>query len=161
MTQAPPEPEVEPEPTAAYPSLRTACDSIEALAKRLHFPVARKDDMLVDFGFGGPPRTGCELTASSTLVRATADSGGPGAQRQYEPTTLGDGFKNAGWIYLPWYQADGCDSEAEGWRSKETTCVAHWSWHGGDDSDSTSVPSDDWDLVIGCAPWTSEDARRD
>jgi hypothetical protein len=72
-----------------------------------------------------------------------------------------DGFKEAGWAYMAQYQADGPDGEAEGWRTKETTCVVRWSWDGGDDSDSTYVPSDDWDLVISCAPWVPEDSRRD
>jgi hypothetical protein len=158
VTQAPPEPEREPEPTAVYASLQLACDSVEGLAKRRHFMVTRADGVAVDFGFGGPPRTGCELKASGKFVRAAPDSTG---HVEDEPSTLADGFKEAGWAYTAQYQADGPDGEAEGWRSKETTCVVRWSWDGGDDSDSTYVPSDDWDLVIGCAPWTTEDSRRD
>lgn len=158
VTQAPPEPEREPEPTAVYASLRLACDSVEALAKRRHFMVTRADGVAVDFGFGGPPRTGCELKASGKFVRAAPDSTG---HVEDEPSTLADGFKEAGWAYTAQYQADGPDGEAEGWRSKETTCVVRWSWDGGDDSDSTYVPSDDWDLVIGCAAWAPEDSRRD
>jgi hypothetical protein len=46
-----------------------------------------------------------------------------------------------------------------GWRSRETTCVVRWSWDGGDDSDSTYVPSDEWALVVGCVPWTAGDSR--
>jgi hypothetical protein len=157
-TQAPAEPEKEPEPTVGYASLQLACDSVEALAKRRHFMAARADGVPVDFGFGGPPRAGCELKASGKFVRAVPDSTG---RVEDEPSTLADGFKEAGWAYMAQYQADGPDGEAEGWRSKETTCVLRWSWDGGDDSDSTYVPSDDWDLVIGCAPWAPEDSRRD
>lgn len=159
VTQAPPEPEREPEPTLAYPSLRTACDSVEALAKRRQFPVARKDGVPVDFGFGGPPRTGCELKATGRFA-PTGPPDSTGLVKD-EPSTLVDGFKEAGWAYMAQYQADGPDGEAEGWRSKETTCVVRWSWDGGDDSDSTYVPSDDWDLVISCAPWVPEDSPRD
>ena len=151
VTQAPPEPEQEPEATVTYASLRLACDSVEALAKRRNFQVTRGDGVAVDFGFGGPPRTGCELKASGKFTRAAPDSAAPAAQAEDEPSTLADGFKEAGWAYLAQYQADGPDGEAEGWRSKETTCVVRWSWDGGDDSDSTYVPTDDWDLVIGCA----------
>jgi len=158
VTQTPPEPEPEPEPTVAYSSLRTACDSVEALAKRRHFMVSHVDGVPVDFGFGGPPRTGCELKASGKFVRTAPDSTG---QVEDEPSTLANGFKEAGWAQMVHYQADGPDGEAEGWRSKETTCVVRWSWDGGDDSDSTYVPSDDWDLVIGCTPWVPEDSRRD
>ena len=158
VTEAPPEPEEAPEPTAAYPSLRLACDAVETLTRDRHFAVTRADGVPVDFGFGGPRRTGCEFKASGKFVRAAPDSTG---RVEDEPSTLADGFKAAGWAYTPQYQADGPDGEAEGWRSKEATCVVRWSWDGGDDSDSTYVPSDDWDLVIGCAPWTAEDSRRD
>ncbi len=151
VTQAPPEPAQAPEPTAAYPSLRLACDSVEAMARRRHFRVARKDGVPVDFGFGGAPRTGCELKASGKFTRPASDSA-TAAQPEDEPSSLAGGFKEAGWAYMAQYQADGPDGEAEGWRSKETTCVVRWSWDGGDDSDSTYVPSDDWDLLIGCAP---------
>ena len=161
VIQAPPEPEREPEPTVAYSSLRTACDSVEALTKRRHFMVSHAEGVPVDFGFGGPPRTGCELKASGKFTRAAPDSAAAAAQTEDEPSTLADGFKEAGWAYTAQYQADGPDGEAEGWRSKETTCVVRWSWDGGDDSDSTYVPSDDWDLVIGCAAWAPEDSRRD
>lgn len=159
VTQAPPEPEREPEPTAAFASLQLACDSVEALAKRQRLPVSRKDGVPVDFGFGGSPRSGCELKATGKLAPAgPPDSTGLAKD---EPSTLADEFKQAGWAYMAQYQADGPDGEAEGWRSKETTCVVRWSWDGGDDSDSTYVPSDDFDLVIGCAPWNTEDLRRD
>lgn len=161
VTQAPPEPEQEPEPKVAYASLRLACDSVEALAKRRHFIVTRADGVPVDFGFGGAPRTGCELKASGKFTRAAPDSAAAAAQTEDEPSTLAGGFKEAGWAYMAQYQADGPDGEVEGWRSKETTCVLRWSWDGGDDTDSTYVPSDDWDLVIGCAPWAPEDSRRD
>jgi hypothetical protein len=159
VTQAPPEPEAEPEPTVAYQSLRAACDSVEALAKRQHLPVARRDSVAVDFGFGGSTRAGCELKATGRF----APAGPPDSTSlvKDEPSTLADQFKKAGWAYMAQYQADGPDGEAEGWRSKESTCVVRWSWDGGDDSDTTYVPSDDFDVAIGCAPWTPEDLRRE
>ena len=154
VTQAPPEPESVPEPTVGYPSLAVACDSVEALVRRqTGVAVSRADGVPVDFGFGGPARTGCELKASGNLVRAAGDSAASPPQKQDdEPSTLAHAFEKAGWAYLSHYQADGPDGEAEGWRSKESTCVVRWSWDGGDDSDSTYVPSDDWDLVVGCTP---------
>jgi hypothetical protein len=160
VTQAPPEPESALEPTVGYPSLAVACDSVEALVRRqTDVAVSRADGVPVDFGFGGPPRTGCELKASGKSVRAAADSAASPPQAQDDqPSTLAHAFEKAGWAYLAHYQADGPDGEAEGWRSKESTCVVRWSWDGGDDSDSTYVPSDDWDLVVGCTPTTASPA---
>jgi hypothetical protein len=166
VTPAPPEPREAPQPAAGYPSLGVACDSVEVLMKRtttrnLQLAVSRADDVPVDFGFGGPPRTGCELKASGKFDRTPADSAAPPTQTQDEPSTLGDRFQRAGWVALLNYQADGPDGEDEGWRSKETTCVARWSWDGGDDGDSTYVPSDDWALEVGCAPSQPADLPRD
>jgi hypothetical protein len=156
VTQAPPEPEHVPEPTAGYPSLAVACDSVEALVRRqVRVAVSRADSVPVDFGFGGPPRTGCQLKASGKFVRTAPDSSAAPVQAEDEPSTLAHAFEKAGWAYLAHYQADGPDGEAQGWLSKESTCVARWSWDGGDDSDSTYVPSDDWDLVVGCTPTTA------
>ncbi len=115
--------------------------------------------MPVDFGFGGSPRTGCELKASGKFARAALDSNGAATPAAGPDGSLDDGFKGAGWVYTR-YQADGPDGSAVGWRSKESTCVIRWSWDGGDGGDSTYVPSDDWDLVVGCAPWELEDSSR-
>ena len=131
------------------------------LAHNLPLTVSRADGVPVDFGFGGPPRSGCELKSSGKFDRTPADSGGRPTQTQDDPATLGERFQRAGWVSLSNYQADGPDGEDEGWRSKETTCVAHWSWDGGDDSDSTYVPSDDWDLEVGCVPSQPADLPRD
>jgi hypothetical protein len=166
VTQAPPEPRKAPQPAAWYPSLDVACDSVEALMKRTltrkpHPTVSHANGVAVDFGFGGPPRRGCELKASGKFDRTPVDSAAPPTQTQDEPSTLGDGFQRAGWVNLPNYQADGPDGEDEGWRSKETTCVMRWSWDGGDDGDSTYVPSDDWDLDVGCVPSEPADLPRD
>ena len=159
VTQAPPEQVQVPEPAVGYPSLAAACDSVEALVRRqVQVAVSRADRVPVDFGFGGPPRTGCELKASGKFVRAAADSATLPGQVEDEPSTLAHAFEKAGWAALTNYQADGPDGEAEGWRSKESTCVARWSWDGGDDSDSTYVPSDDWDLEVGCTPTTASPA---
>jgi hypothetical protein len=162
VTQAPPEPEQLPEPTVRYPSLVVACDSVEALVRRqVQVAVSRADSAAVDFGFGGPPRTGCELKASGKFIRTAPDSTPSAEQAQDEPSTLAHSFEKAGWGYLAHYQADGPDGEAEGWRSKESTCVVRWEWDGGDDSDPSYVPSDDWDLEVGCTPTEPADSSRD
>jgi hypothetical protein len=163
---APPESREAPQPAAGYLSVGVACDSVEALMKRtltrnLEVRVSRADGVPVDFGFGGPPRSGCELKASGKFDRTPADSAPRPTQTQDEASTLGEGFKRAGWVSLPNYQADGPDGEDEGWRSKETTCVARLSWDGGDDGDSTYVPSDNWALDVGCAPLEPADLPRD
>jgi len=46
VTRAPPEPEHMPEPTAGYPSLAVACDSVEALVRRqVRVAVSRADSV--------------------------------------------------------------------------------------------------------------------
>ncbi|HEU4647621.1 MAG TPA: hypothetical protein VFS33_01080 [Gemmatimonadales bacterium] len=161
VTLSPSEPEKEPEPRARYASLRAGCDSVEALATRaVGVALSRADDVPVDFGFGGASkRTGCELKARGKFERAPRDSSGA-AQPAADPVGGLDGaFKGAGWVYAH-YAADGPDGSVVGWRSAESTCVASWSWDGGDDSDSTYVPSDDWELTLACAPGEPEDSSR-
>jgi hypothetical protein len=161
VTLAPSEPEKEPEPTVEYPSLRVACDSVEVMVQRqLAVALSRADDVPVDFGFGGPKRTGCELKASGKFERAALDSNGATSPAANPDGSLDGAFKEAGWVYAH-YAADGPDGSVIGWRSKESTCVLRWSWDGGDDSDSTYVPSDDWELVVGCAPWEPEDSKHE
>jgi hypothetical protein len=161
ITLSPSEPAKEPEATVEYPSLRVACDSVEVMVQR-HLAVAlsRADDVPVDFGFGGPKRTGCELKASGKFERAALDSNGAASPAANPDGSLDGAFKEAGWVYAH-YAADGPDGSVVGWRSKESTCVLRWSWDGGDDSDSTYVSSDDWELVAGCVPWEPEDSKRE
>lgn len=164
VTQLPPEPEEQPEPRVAYPSVRIACDSIRALTRRvLAVPVSRTDSVVnMDYGLGR--RTGCLLNAGGSFPPTPAsEPPNPSSGTQESPTSsgsLGDALQQAGWAYLPHYQADGPDGESQGYRSRESLCIVRWSWDGGDDSDSTYVPSDAWDLEVTCGPWEPSDSAR-
>ncbi len=160
VTQAPEQPVPEQEPTATHPGIGVACDSVAALvARALHEEVSRRDGA-IDFGFQDTKRLGCELTTHGTSAPtppAPVDSTG---RVETDTEILEHALERAGWVTLLHYQADGPDGEVVGWRSRETTCVFRWSWDGGDDADSTYVPSDEWELAVECAPWEPEDSQR-
>ena len=163
VTQAPPEHEEQPQPTVGYPSVLVACDSVGAIARRLLAVAVARVDSTIDMDFGLGRRPGCLLTASGKFapLPPPPPNASPEAQEALtEHGKVGDALKQAGWAYLPQYQADGPDGESQGFRSRESLCIVRWSWDGGDDSDSTYVPSDDWGLEMACAPWEPGDSAR-
>lgn len=163
VTQAPPEREEQPEPKVAYPSVLIACDSVGGIARRVLAVAVARADSTVDMDFGLGRRPGCLLTASgkSAPLPPPPPSASPEAQEAgTQDGKFGDALQQAGWAYLPHFQADGCDGETQGYRSRESLCIVRWNWYGGDDSDSTYVPSDDWGLEVACAPWEPGDSAR-
>ncbi len=163
VTQAPPERQEQPEPRVAYPSVLVACDSVGVIARRVLAVAVTRADSTVDMDFGLGRRPGCLLTASGKFapVRPPPPNASPEAQEALtEYGRVGDALKQAGWAYLPQYQADGPDGESQSFRSRESLCIVRWSWDGGDDSDSTYVPSDDWGLEVACARWEPGDSAR-
>jgi hypothetical protein len=136
-------------PTAAYPSLRAACDLVQqAMGDWLRARVKRTDSVGFENEFVGAHRTGCELKATGSFTSVRTDTS---ASRTNEGDLV-DALGTAGWVEIPRYSADGPDGSISGMRSRETVCIFAWSWDGGDDSDSTYVPSDYWELVTRCAP---------
>ena len=163
VTQAPPEPEPQPEPKVGYPSVGVACDSVGALVRRTLGEAVSRTDSTVDMDYGLGPRPGCLLKASGKFIPLPPPPPNASPESQEALTEngkLGDALQRAGWAYLPHYQADGCDGESQGYRSRESLCIVRWSWNGGDDSDSTYVPSDEWDLEVACARWEPADSAR-
>jgi hypothetical protein len=147
--QSPELPESPPAPTAAYPSLAAACDLVQqAMTERLQVSVARADSVGFENEFVAARRTGCGLKASGTFARARADTTTPSRDSEGDLAAV---LAAAGWADIPRYTADGPDGSIAGMRSRETVCIFTWRWDGGDDSDSTYVPSDKWDLVAHCA----------
>ena len=145
---APPPAEMPAVPTAAYSSLRSACDAVQQLmAGRLAVPIARADSVTFENEFIGARRSGCELKAAGTFAKPTVDTAGS----RSSDGDLTDALTAAGWVYVSRYSADGPDGSISGMRSRETLCIFTWSWDGGDDSDSTYVPSNEWELVTHCA----------
>lgn len=138
-----------PAPTAAYPSLAAACDLVQqVMTARLQEPVTRADSVGFENEFVRARRTGCELKASGTFVREHGDTATGSSSSDGD---LADALTAAGWVAIPRYMADGPDGSVAGMRSRETVCIFTWRWDGGDDSDSTYVPSDAWELVTHCA----------
>jgi hypothetical protein len=95
---------------------------------------------------GSESRIGCRVlalgtnTAASTSVEAIA-------QR----------YRSAGWHEASALDADGPDGSIVGLELGGITCVVEGRWDGGDDSDSTYVPSDSLRLAASCAPTQPRD----
>jgi hypothetical protein len=137
------------EPSAGYPSLGGACKAIERImAERLAVGIKRADSVTYENEFVRARRTGCELIARGTFNVTSTDSTGS----RDIGGSLADGLSGAGWVDIPRYTADGPDGSIFGMRSRETVCIIRGSWDGGDDSDSTYVPSPEWEFVAHCAP---------
>jgi len=78
-----------------------------------------------------------------------------------DPTgLLRDGLAARGWREDLRYAADGPDGTSFALRHNGTLCMISASWDGGDDSDPTYTPSDEYELTIGCIDGESE-IRRD
>lgn len=56
-----------------------------------------------------------------------------------------------GWRDNTIFSADAPDGTVQGFQRNGTTCIVAAQWDGGDDSDSTYVPSDTPDLAATCA----------
>ena len=135
-----------PEPTAAYGSRREACDAVrEIMHAQLGVDVSLSDSVAYENEFVQAHRTGCELRATGKLSVRPDTVGSRSVDGD-----LAAGLEAAGWADIPRYTADGPDGGSFGRRSRETLCLFRFSWDGGDDSDSTYVPSDDWEVVGHC-----------
>jgi hypothetical protein len=136
-----------PEPTAAYSSLRKACAAVrEIMHAQLGVDVSLSDSVAYENEFVQAHRTGCGLQATGKLSVRPDTVGSRSVDGD-----LAAGLEAAGWADIPRYTADGPDGGSFGRRSRETVCLFRFSWDGGDDSDSTYVPSDDWEVVGHCA----------
>lgn len=139
-------------PAATHPSLRGACDAVEALLRNiLRVAVARTDGTAFENEFVRERRTGCRLTAAGTFAGSGDDPAG----------ALADAFRAAGWVDVYGYGADGPDGSVLGLRSREALCIIGFRWDGGDDSDPTYVPADWYEAEVSCALGVPGDARSD
>jgi len=152
VQQLPPQPVPQPAPTVGYPSLAAACEAVQGvLLQRLGVPIGRTDSTVFENEFGDGRRTGCELKATGSFKAVEVKAG------KSLDGSVSDTLSALGWAPLTHYSADGPDGTAWAMRSRETVCVFSWTWDGGDDSDSTYVPSDDWDEVTHCTPVVAAD----
>jgi hypothetical protein len=143
-----------PEPTAAYPSLQAACAVVNAVMEaKLAVEIKRADSVPYENEFVGGRRIGCEFKAAGKFSARPDTVGSLSVDGD-----VAAGLTAAGWTDIPRYTADGPDGSAFGLRSRETVCLFRASWDGGDDSDTTYVPSDEWELVGHCALWEPSDS---
>jgi hypothetical protein len=60
-------------------------------------------------------------------------------------------FKGRGWSDRTTISADGPDGTVVGLYHQGVTCILRGQWDGGDDSDTTYVPSDTLEVHLACA----------
>jgi len=127
----PPGPEP-PLPTAAYPGLRTACDSAAAWVERATGTAPRREE-----GTAYEGRPGCTLRAE---YRQEA------APRPDSP------FLRAGWVFVKYHQADGPGSTAYALESRDTFCEVRATWPVPDDGEPEGAAVDEppSTLELGC-----------
>lgn len=70
------------------------------------------------------------------------------------------GFVARGWSDRTMISADGPDGTVQGVHRGGVTCLLEGRWDGGDDSDSTYVPSDTIEVRVACARTASADTVR-
>jgi len=61
-------------------------------------------------------------------------------------------FERAGWKSDEECSADGPDGTVWGVRRGGVRCLVEGRWEGGDDSDTTAVPSPEYDVTVDCLP---------
>ncbi len=131
-----------PPPTATYPSLEAVCVDVTKLMRSMPSDSTVRRDTVFEYQSGGSAR-GCGVH----LWSHRGDGG-------LSVDSLIAQLRRRGWSEPPgWkYQADGPDGTMYGLVSKEALCVLGGSWDGGDDSDTTYVPSDAYELMVTCVP---------
>ncbi len=122
--------------------VRAACALGDSLLRHLP-PVALEPMQLVPFDSvwpGDVPRWGCRVMANGHTKTSALSV-----------DTLWHSLEARGWNTHTMISADGPDGTVVGLRHRGVTCVIDGRWDGGDDSDTTYVPSDDIEVRVGCA----------
>jgi hypothetical protein len=88
-------------------------------------------------------RSGCTITIGGSW-KALGD--GPSAL-----DTISNVLTDRGWRDDPRYAADGPDGTRFALVRGATICIFQGMWDGGDDADSTYVPSDEYTFIVRCA----------
>ena len=147
-----------PEPTAAYPSLDVARDSLGVLIGRVVRGIAGPRETAygvsrrpVRFGYwyAGDSTRGWEY---DIVVKDSSEC--PMSKLEYA-------LYAAGWAPDYGYAADGPDGGVLGFVSKESLCVVEGRWDGGDDADSTYVPEVGCEVTVTCVPRRKDDVPRE
>ena len=95
---------------------------------------------------GATQRWACRLGAAGHVPPA------------YEPVdSIMRWFGERGWQDRTTISADGADGTVQGVRRAAVTCLVEGRWDGGDDTDSTYVPSDTMEVHIACTRTMASD----
>lgn len=118
------------------------CEPIEASLRRLPGLIVSQPGTttLASAWAGAEARSACRLAANGHFVGRYASM-----------DSLFRWLRAAGWGANTTYSADGPDGTVAGMHRSGVTCILEGHWDGGDDSDSTYVPSDTLDIVGTCA----------
>jgi len=93
---------------------------------------------------GAASESGCTVIVSGTWAEL-GDAPSPDG-------VVFDLLAGQGWSEVPEYGADGPDGTAFGFSGNGVLCVIRGRWDGGDDADSTYVPSDAYQLIVRLRP---------
>ena len=145
------------EPTADYPSLPVARDSIGKIIDR------------VVVGIGGPKHKSIRVSRTTArfrywYARDTTDGWVytivVSDTSECPMTRLEYALDAAGWTVHNAYVADGADGGVMGFVSKRHFCYIEGHWDGGDDSDRRYVPVPGCSLSVVCVPRRTDDVPR-
>jgi hypothetical protein len=132
-------------------SVPVACDSAATWLRRALDTVITRHDGTIPIEFLDGPRLGCSLHAEGKM--SSFSGTGP-------DNAVSQAFLARGWVNDWRFSADGPDGSDFGLRSLDVLCIAFFRWDGGDDSDSTVIPGDWYELDLKCSRWVPADTLR-
>lgn len=137
---------------AAYgPAARAACDSTAASWRAIPGITVAEHDTTFDTMADTLHPLGCHVMA---VAKTGVDSA-------HATLDYWSGAEQRRWLPLWRYSADGPDGGVLTWEREGVRCEVRESQDGGDDSDSTYVPSPETSQVTFCWRYTGPPARRD
>lgn len=123
-------------PTHVTIDLEAACTAVEA-----RLAGTQRHSVVLDTVFTHPwlpeERQGCMVFAADSVGQVPVDS------------VMG-ALEDLGWVRDLQLMADGKDGTMQGIRRDDLLCVLVGEWDGGDDADSTYVPSPGYRMRLGC-----------
>ena len=119
-----------------------ACATIVRALEDLPTPALEIENAIIHDERTGSERPGCRITMAGSM-RAFRDGPSPDEHLRTILPTIG-------WEEDWHYGADGPDGTATAFRRGAALCLLRAQWDGGDDTDSTYVPNDRYDLTVGC-----------
>lgn len=123
------------------PAAQQACAAGDTLLRRVPGTVVRSSPAIAfdSLWHGSTTRVACRVAAVGHVSTA------------YAPIdSLMRGFKSRGWTDRTTISADGPDGTVQGLYRDGVTCLVEGRWDGGDDSDTTYVPSDTMEVHLAC-----------